>query len=397
MNTNRTFVWLVVVGVVVTAGSAAAQTLTPSYVNLFRHVDMDAYKQTGVLAFDSAAQWFLPDNDAWVAKHQDLRAIDGGANHAQYDFAGGSNYATNEVSLRMTLADAQSIGSLAYYTLEKSNLYRVWAFNDPADMNTWTLLTVNPATGGWLDGTAAPTVSGFYEYTVNVAGADAYKYVQIDFCGMPNNYIRVAEAIARPKSDAEIGLTSGYNLLSFRLDPANPDAGGIGSVPAGSLYRNGWRYGNDDPNKAVDGNPLTYLVQEDPNSTATLPNHFALPLNDLYALAGFSASMYPSQSWSGIAFLYTDDEEIDEDTKWKTAYTTWDPDTETWGAFNTSIITFDEPVLARYIRVEAPLRTGNGALCEIELFAVPIPPAIPEPVTLALLAMGGLAMLRRRT
>ena len=387
MNARRAVTWLIAAGAVLWAGSVPAQALlTPSAVNLFRHMDMNAYAKTGVLALDSTAQWVTYRDGAWVTLGAATSAIDGGAIHAQYDFSTSSDYATNAVSLRLALAGQQDISTLTQVMMDTPTSYRVWAFNDPGAPETWTLLTgstENP--GGWQAGTS----------TINTNVNGEFQYVQIDYVGMQNWYIRVHEVVARPMANAQIGLFSGYNLMSYR-----PADGGPGPVPSyepnstrDPLYVSGWRsWTAYNPNAVLDPyDVMSYLVQETESLTGPAVdnlNYFVLPLNDLYTLAGFAACMYPDQRWTDLFVWYTDDETIDEDTEWKLAY-------QHKGTLGGSpIIAFDKPIQARYVKVEAPHRTdgGNGAMCEFELFAT----QIPEPATMSLLALGGLAMLRRR-
>ena len=367
--------WLVLAALMVSAGPAAAQTLLlPANVNLLRHVNASG-------ELDTRVEFLGMNNGGAVGGNVAMYAIDAGHQQAQVDYGGGGDNALNTASLRISLASPQVIGTLTQYMVDSPTEYRVWATNNPsAPVETW-----NDLTGGWLKSNGGTTLTT----TVNGAsGNTAYQYLQIDYVGTANKYLRVQEVIAAPKADALIDANSGYNLMSL---PSSQ--GGPGPI----TYYDGWRSneGNKtNPNSGIDNNFGTYFLQgrEDHQKPLGETNWFILPLNELYRLVGFSAGFYHGQRWSGITIEYTD-EDLSLLGADMVNYTGWQVAFEQSARLDSATYAFDEPVQARYIRVSAPLGTYADAMCEFQLFAAP---PLPEPATMTLLALGGLAMLRRK-
>ena len=369
MMTKR-IAWCLVAAVVAAGPVAAEVVYYPSSdgINLLKHVNT----ATGQL--DTKVEWV---EDAMTnsgrVEYNAFHAIDAGTYQTQVNYNNQSN-STNAASLRFELATPQAIGTLTQYMGDIPDKYQVWGFNEID--GTWTNLS-----GGWRAGSAT--------ITTNVNGT--YKYIQLDYVGTPNHYIRVGEVIASPMAGAQIALTDGYNLLAYR--PVLEGPGGPGPIPTSDpLYYSGWRIGHN-PNDLVNNQWNNgMLVQENIEGNAGKENFFVLPLNDLYSLIGFATGAYHGQQWSGITIQYTADATISETTQWFTAYT------QSTSIGSASIAFTNKqgeatPIDARFIRVITPtLTSGNGALTGFELYAT----SIPEPATMGLLALGGLALLRRR-
>jgi len=394
--------WLVsVVAAVMVAGSATAQVnpLTPTEfvssagVNLLRHVDVT----TGKL--DTRAEFLSSEfvNFGGV-QYGAYQAMDGSLGYAQVNFQSAS--ASNAASLLFTLASPQVIGTLTQTIFTAGEIpaeYRVRASNSPD--GPWTTLT--GGVDGWQVNNSVTLTTVF-----NDANTDnAYQYIQIDYkspmnvsSGVLCSYMRIAEIVASPKENATIGITDGYSLMNL-----SSAQGGPGPIPNDPLYFGGWRVGNTtaNANGLVNNNPLSHgLVQENKDvlqsEVGDMPNFFVLPLNDLYSLVAFSMGSVNLQQWTGFVFEYTADETITANTDWKLAYMHANFDGEgkflSWKSFDTLMVAFEDPILARYVKISAPYRaSGDGMMGSFELFAGPI----PEPATMTLLALGGLAMLRR--
>ena len=349
------------------AGPAVADVVyypSTAGINLFKHVNA-----AGQL--DTKAEW-VNVNNGGSAQYGALYTIDSGHWQSQINYNGLDN-STNAASLRLELATPQAIGTLTQYIVDIPSQYQVWGFNDVNGV--WDNLS-----DGWQTG------SGTIVTEVN----DVYKYIQFDYVGTAASHLRVSEVVATPMAGTQIAVTDGYNLFAFR-----PDQGGPGPVPLGNpLYVGGWRVGSaNNPNDLVNNAWNSgMLVQENDGVNANVENFFVVPLNDLYRLVGFATGSHHGQGWSGITVQYTADLTIDEKTVWITAYSQSTPVDSITAAF-TNGEGEATPIEARYIRVSAPtLTAGNGAMSSFELYAT----AIPEPMTMSLLALGGLALLRRR-
>ncbi|MCL2701453.1 MAG: PEP-CTERM sorting domain-containing protein [Phycisphaerae bacterium] len=115
-------------------------------------------------------------------------------------------------------------------------------------------------------------------------------------------------------------------------------------------------------------------------------SYFIKDLGDSYNLVGFTYAFWPGQGWSGLTV------EVTNDADWATANWTQVcvyPATEKM--IDSDTFWFDSLAAARYIRVTTT-ETNILQMNSMTLYGTDI----PEPATMSLLALGGLAMLRRR-
>jgi hypothetical protein len=352
-------------------------------INLFRQMDLTTGQQM------TTAQWVEQSTYGW-SQYGAPYAIDGGRFNAQYMFNSAghdpADYANNAVSLRFTMSSPQPIGMLTQDLNPGAmpHQYRVKVSNDLA--GEWTILTGEGGSinDGWVTGTAMPST---------YIGA-AYTYIQIDYLGTTGANLNIRQVVASPMENAVISTTAGYNLLALHNLP-----GGTGMV----TEKSGWAFRADNPN-AIFGTYNGALIQSNdhgqdwgrPGEDRTnVENYFVLPLNDLYTLVGFATGAEHGQAWTGITIWYTDEDITADDwdeANWKLAYTR---NTSLSSSFDMILFT-SGPVEARYVRVGAPNNPGQGSENQLTGFELYAMNPIPEPATMALLALGGLAMLRRR-
>ncbi len=119
---------------------------------------------------------------------------------------------------------------------------------------------------------------------------------------------------------------------------------------------------------AIDGSLPSYTI---PDGTGTAD----FDLGATYNLTNIRLDFAYGQTWAGGGAV-----DISPDGS------SWTSIVNTSGTLGNSSYNFS-PTSARYVRLTG---TGGGALSELEVFAA------PEPATLALLALGGLGLLRRR-
>jgi len=386
------------VAAAVLAGPATAAYYTPeelAKINLFRQMDLE----TGALT----TQISMVNSSPGGSSGGDIRyIIDGGGSQWQRDWYNQPLTPWNDpkdgpqndhsVSLLIEMNASKAIGSITqYFDLyngEVPRLYRILGSNDLE--GGWSDLT------GWREGNTENAGGR----TITTAINGSYQYLQFEYIGIPvhsqnadagteRDLFYLREIVATPMAGSQIETTSGYTLTpviyTASLQPgADPLIAAHNGVSGNSSL--GWK---DPPGNVTNGNPLSFLRPSDHND-----GWFVLSLNDLHRLAGFAVGTYNS-AWNDILIQYTDEDIFAEDwddSNWKFAYEQKTALTSTFGMR----FFFDEEtgesttIDARYLRISTT--KGNGTVCDFELYAVPI----PEPMTMSLLALGGLALLRRR-
>ena len=156
----------------------------------------------------------------------------------------------------------------------------------------------------------------------------------------------------------------------------------MGSIVAsGGWYSDNDNYNDRDPAHLFDMDPTTYLGT--PNGTGD-ESFFIKDLGASYRLTGAAYAFHKSEKWaSGFTI------EVTNDKDWETAtWITLDLVGDTTASAGTLLF---DPTDARYIRVSTTENRWQW-MDSLEFYAVPV----PEPMTMSLLALGGLAVLRRR-
>ena len=356
-------IMVVVLAVAACSLPAGADNFSPnSKVNVLRQFDANLTLQT-------QADW-----TGYVGgiSYPASRAIDGACNWAQIN---GNNPGTsNRGYLDITLSSKVSISSI-YTNFMNNHL--------PVKYQLYYSTTGFDKMKPLLPDYKAPASGGVQ---TDVFSAVSAKYLRLEYVGTVTPYILVGEIKAYASDPSSLGR-AGYNILS---DPA---IGGV-QIPNNSLYRSsGW---HDDPNQAVDLSDTSYLRS---NGTAG-EQFFVKPLGESCRLIGAAYGFYASdstQQWgNGMTIKVTNDFTISEDTEWITVYTTAAAltDSGTMLFVDKDGKVFEEGIDVRFIRVSTEGSTAGGALCELEFFIYA--PPVPEPATMTLLALGGLALLRRR-
>jgi len=283
--------------------------------------------------------------------------LDAGHNVSQLNFwaAYPDPSPDNTATYRVTLPEAVHIQTLRhqYYGLGETPLqYRVLGsttgFGSLTELVPWTTFT------------GATTTD-----TLNTT----LQYLQYEFLGTKQWYVRFNELQAYPASGAVIDLTGGYNLLAQRSTATIHSASPWTDAPAG----------------AIDLNVNTYLR----NQVGTINPWFIIDLWQEYTLTGAAAGFYHGQSWSDMTIeVSVDDPSLNN---WTTAYVHG-------GTIYGATMPFPGEFAARYVRVSTPTAGSGGALCEFELYAVPTeePIVIPEPASVSLLVLGAAGVLARR-
>jgi len=427
-------------------GPVTAQIYTSTElakVNLFRQMDLT----TGALTTKISVLSMSPGGSQGNGVYS---VIDGGGNQWQVDWnnqprtaATGDLKPMNDLALSLLIEmnSSKPIGNITQFfdagsgtgVAQVPREYRIMGSNDLT--GAWTDLT------GWRDGNNEFVASA---RSITTAINGSWQYLQIDYVGMSTwalnangterDLIYLREITASPMVGSEIGITSGYSLTpvvySASLEPGAKPLVTHNGVNGGTNppLDIGWK---DQPSNMANGNVLNFLRptnamtqtqrdamlanladldEEERDMILNDPNHpdnpdnpryhtswFILSLNELHHLAGFSTATYNS-AWNDILIQYTDEDIYApdwDDSKWQFAFEKKSPLTSIGGM----LFFFDEETLepvtidARYLRVSTT--RGNGTICEFELYGVPAPP-IPEPATMSLLALGGLALLRRR-
>jgi len=334
-----------------------------SLVNVLRAFDVDFTLRT-------RAAWGPCSHGG---AYGDMNAIDSGYAGAQMN--GGTPWTDNWGNMDITLPAPTSISSV--YTAFGANgghfpaEYRVVYSTTPDFANPieLVLFTTVSSSGMQTDAFAPTTV----------------QYLRVEFRGsLASQYVIIREIEAYASDPTVIRYTDGYNILADSAIAAYP-------VLYDSLNRSsGWL---DNPNNAVDQNSNTYLRSLG-DSRAAGEQFFVKQLGDSYSLGGFAYAYYPEQSWgAGMVIQMTNEQEITEFTQWITVY---ENDGVMSGSGASVFEKYADGIDARFIRISTPDGTkAGGALSELEFFAPVV--IVPEPATMTLLALGGVAFLRRRT
>ena len=296
----------------------------PQSLNVLRRVDSRAQFQT-------QTAWVNLNNGGGV-QYAASYGIDSGAWGTQINYSSQSD--ANTASYRITLMDPVFIQTMKHwYGGHRAMQFRVSVstngFSDLTEIVAWTNTTGD----------------GPFEYMI----ATNAMYIQMDFLGTtPAQYLILQEVRAFAGAGAQIPLTAGYNLV----EPAT--AGPI------SQYT-GWA---DNPNQVIDRLHTTYLR---PDGT-TNAHWFILPLSRRFFLRGAASGFYHGQQWNnGIRIEVTDSASLGGGTVWQTAY-------YQSGALSSAMLPFDAIYAVRYVRVWCYETAWSGALCELELYAVPYHP-----------------------
>lgn len=312
----------------------------PAQVNLFRRVDIN---------MNSLVTGTWADASAGTSGNGASAAFDRVFNYAPaISWKAGDDAAT--ISYRVTLPQSAHMQDFRYW------------INDPNPEQP-QFYRLRTSTTGFGSMTTIVDWTAFPGFSATISLNSTAKYVSFDLMGHSGwDITRFGEfeAHAGPGDLINV-LTGGYNLFSRR------SAATIDSSSAN------WPW--DNPSAAIDlsaGSPL----RPPGGAGITADSWFIVDLGTSYELGG--AGLGLSGGWpNGVSIQVSNDK-----LAWATAYSSG-------SSIGNSVVPFAQRFDARYVRVFIP--AGNGAtLGEFELYAT------PEPGTLALLALGGLALLRRR-
>ena len=284
---------------------------------------------------------------------------DMGQQNCQVDYSGQSD--TNAGAIRLTLPTA--------VTLDKIVLaYLGGNYNPKQDR----LLVSSTGFGSMTEAAAwaDPNVAG----GTKTFAAQSVRYIQYEYLGTRDYYFGLSEIKAYSPAAVTTGMFDGYNIFN--------ESAVAGPIPAGALYRGGtWA---DDPNNILNLDEQNYLRGAGSSGT----NWFVIPLNDEFELRGASTGFYGGQSWGGgITLSLTDDTTISGGTVWNTVYT------QGGALVSGTIMPFNAATRARFVRIETPAAGSDGAMCEFQLYAAPI----PEPTALSILGLAAAAAALRRS
>lgn len=303
----------------------AADYADSTLVDLFRRVN----PKTG--AFAVGVAWTGINNGGGV-QYPAYYGVDRGNYSTQLGFP--SQATNNAASYQVTLPEAVHIQTLQFrYGGHRAVQHRILGsltgFGALTELVPWT---------------NAPS-DGPFTYTVNTNA----QYVQFDFMGTAvSQYLLISEAEAFAGAADVIDIRSGYNLF-YQRSAAGPITDSTGS----------WE---QPRSQIIDLNLSSYLIA---NETGTV-SRFVIPLNGLYYLVGAASGAYHGQGWpGGMIFEVTDAPTYDAGTPWVEVRR------ET-AAFDSKMMPFAFPALARYVRVTHP-GTWRGAMCELELYAARMP------------------------
>jgi hypothetical protein len=311
-------------------------------VNLFRRVDVDGNSLV-------TATW--ANASVGVSGYGAPAMID-----RALSWAGGVNWAAGAndiISLQVTLPQSVAIGDL-FYSLTEGNLGEL-----PQEYRIQVSDTGFGALSTAVDWTAFPSV---WAAAIPLPAGTSGRYVQVDLRGASAwNMSRFGEFEAHAPAGAQIDVqTAGYNLFSQR------------ATAVIHSHSNNWPW--DSPAGAIDLGGWPFL-RPPAAGGVTADSWFIVDLGSSFELTAAAVGL--TGAWvNGVTIDVSPDNSL-----WQTAYTT---------AYlaGSAMLPFGQRLDARYVRVFIP--AGNSAaLGEFELFAT------PEPGALALLALGGLALLHR--
>ena len=152
------------------------------------------------------------------------------------------------------------------------------------------------------------------------------------------------------------------------------------------MYGDEVRFMCEAPNNVFDNSPITGYVRP----YAPGENWYVVPLGELKALWGINMGFYDNWNYCYIDISAADEMPIANPLAEGYDAGAWTTIHANPNAQHTQFLYFGEDgVEAQWVRVRF---AGGNALTEMELYVA----AVPEPATMTLLALGGLALLRRR-
>jgi len=318
--------------------------------------------------------------------------IDGGGVNAQVD---GS---TTRWDMLFTLSDVCYASRLVLdYTGYHPDTFSVYYSTTGAD-DDWTLLTAETLTHTFKEvenaqGEMVLVVDTHpqnrWELTLP-GGADgtAIKYLKIEQDpSSADNHIRMSNiqlfAAANNTFDDE---KDGFNYFA-----------NVANRPATYVNKSGMSgdevlFMCEAPNNVFDNNPISGYVRPYGAGTEAVGDQcwYVVPLGELKALWGVNMGYY--DNWGSCYIDVSADDDMPIANPLTDGYDAlaWTNVYANAGNQTTQFIWFGEDgVEAQWVRVR--FAGGNG-LTEMELYVA----AVPEPATMALLTLGGLALLRRR-
>ena len=288
-------------------------------------------------------------------------AIDGGQNHTQINHhsVSANNYGCLDLVLPETISINQIFTEFAQMPVTYTLWYSTTGFDNMQKLT--------------------PTQA----YGTNTSKTDTFastpvKYLRLEYTGTdPDRYVIIREIRAFAADPTSIGLNAGFNIMN---DPV------VNSIPvdrSNPLHFGGdWQ--GDDPNWVFNTESYQYLR----GAGSSGERFFVKELGVSMPLSGASFGFYEDQSWNDLTIWVTADKTVTDDTVWVLAGSTNGP-TGLYGSikFDAVVNTMD----VQFIKVVSS-GTNTGALCHLGLYGV----SIPEPATMSLLVLGGMAMLRRR-
>ena len=291
--------------------------------------------------------------------------LDGAHNHTQvgyYPSASPNNRGYFDIALPATIT-INEISALFSHGPEK---YIVWYSTTGFD--NMKVLVAEKTGGTDLVDTFAPK---------------AVQYLRFEYIGTGSQHIIMREIKAFAAHPETIKLSAGFNILD---DPV------INSIPVTDYSAN-----FSGASSVFNHNPLSML---NPLGSA---GYFVKELgcDEGVSLIGASYGFYEDQRWYDLKiYVASEKPGPDNDAVW--TLVAWiDRDTGPAGAVkfgeyeedelgNITFVGFKATENVKFIKVEGTFNQGTCALIHFGLYAA------PEPATMSLLALGGLALLRRR-
>ena len=153
-----------------------------------------------------------------------------------------------------------------------------------------------------------------------------------------------------------------------------------------------------DPNQAFDGDLGSHFKPV----TGAL-NWLVIPLGEVKSLWGINLGFYDGQAWDEYAIYVSCADDMPVANPAADGFNLaadWTPAYDNVGRKGTEFIGLrdkngDLGMDAKWVYIQFKGVDGTGAMVEIETYVSAVVP-IPEPATMSLLALGGLALLRRR-
>jgi len=276
--------------------------------------------------------------------------------------------------------------SYATATIELDQVYTLntitVGYLSPTGSGITYQLRVSSGDGSWsVLPLATPTITAAGIHTIPFAPTDV-KFIEYTVWGATTTetqHVMISEISAYVAAAAAPGeelkgvpqREGGYNILK--------DAAPIASLT------NGWQSWSP-ASWATDGN-LHNGAYPNNGVSATDPAEAVWKLDDPAWLTAIQLSM--QRSCDVLEVYVAMDDPLGEN------FGGWGDPLSGLGSVGGKHV-FDDPFQAQYIKVVAFSGGGNGLIMELMAFATTEPIPAPEPATMALLAVGGLALLRRR-